>query len=109
MAWIRTVPLAEADEKLRKAIAGEQASQGLKSLAQDPPDLHMELRLESASNRFQVGELLPIEVLLSSSTPNHYLEPCELFSERTFGYPLCRFFSRWNFSVTPAEGRTEPG
>jgi hypothetical protein len=25
MTWIRTIPIAEADEKLRKAIAGEQA------------------------------------------------------------------------------------
>ena len=25
MTWIRTIPLVEADEKLRKAIAGEQA------------------------------------------------------------------------------------
>jgi alkylhydroperoxidase family enzyme len=25
MTWIRTVPLAQADEKLRQAIAGEQA------------------------------------------------------------------------------------
>ena len=24
MTWIRTVPLTEADEKLRRAIAGEQ-------------------------------------------------------------------------------------
>jgi alkylhydroperoxidase family enzyme len=25
MTWIRTIPIADADEKLRKAIAGEQA------------------------------------------------------------------------------------
>jgi hypothetical protein len=39
-------------------------------LAQDPSDLQVQLRLSNGSNRFQIGEAIPLEVVLSSTTPN---------------------------------------
>ena len=77
--------------------------------AAEPADLKMELRSATGSNRFQLGEVIPVEVLLSSSTANHYLEPCELFWEGCFGYPQCRFFNQWSFDVQPATGWTDVG
>jgi hypothetical protein len=73
-------------------------------LAQEPPDLQVQLRSATGSNRFRVGEEIPVEILVSSTTPNRYLEPCELLVERSFGFPQCRFFSRWVFAISPAEG-----
>jgi len=73
-------------------------------LGQEPSDLQVQLRFATRSNIFQIGELIPLEVVLSSTTPNRYLEPCELFSQRNFGYPQCRFFSHWSFTVTPEGG-----
>lgn len=77
---------------------------GQQSAPPEPVDLQVKLRSATGSNRFRMGESIPIEILLSSSTPNRYLEPCELFSERSFGFPQCRFFSRWSFSITPENG-----
>jgi hypothetical protein len=79
------------------------------SSVQEPADLKMELQSATRSNRFQLGEVIPVEVLISSSTPNHYLEPCELFWEGCFGYPQCRFMTRWSFDVTPATGWADIG
>ena len=76
-------------------------------LAEEPADLTMHLRTATGSNRFQIGEVIPIEVALSSIAPKHYLEPCELFSYRSFGFPQCRFFSKWSFTVTPVDGSTD--
>jgi hypothetical protein len=70
----------------------------------EPGDMQVELRIAKDSNRFRIGEAIPLELVLSSTTTNRYLEPCELFSERSFGFPQCRFFSRWSFSITPQEG-----
>ncbi len=72
--------------------------------AQEPSDLQVQLRSATGSNRFQIGEVIPLEVVLSSSTPNRYLEPCALFRESNFGFPLCRFFSKWSFTITPDGG-----
>jgi hypothetical protein len=47
-----------------------------------------------SSNRFQLGEVIPLEVLISSSTPNRYLEPCKMFWESCFGYPQCRYVTK---------------
>lgn len=82
--------------------------------AQDPPvqepaDLKVELRSATGSNRFQLGEVIPLEVLISSSTPNRYLEPCKMFWESCFGYPRCRFVTDWAFDVVPATGWTDIG
>ncbi|HKN71397.1 MAG TPA: hypothetical protein VJX30_10210 [Terriglobales bacterium] len=71
---------------------------------QEPPDLQVQLRSATGSNRFQVGEVIPLEAVFSSSTPNRYLEPCTLFRESNFGFPQCRFFSRWSFTITPEGG-----
>ena len=73
-------------------------------LAQSPSDLQVELRSATGSNRFQIGEVIPLELVLSSSSPNHYLEPCNLFNESHFGFPQCRFSSGWSFSITPDSG-----
>jgi hypothetical protein len=47
---------------------------------------------------------LPLEVVLSSSTPKRYLEPSELFIERTFEFAQCRFFSHWSLTIMPGGG-----
>jgi hypothetical protein len=77
---------------------------GQQPAASEPVDLQVQIRSGTGSNRFRIGEVIPLEVLLSSSTPNRYLEPCALFRESNFGFPQCRFFSRWSFSITPETG-----
>ncbi len=73
------------------------------------PDIKVDLRSATGSNRFQLGELIPLELLVSSPTPHRYLEPCKLFWEGCFGFPQCRFETVWSFSVTPATGWTDIG
>jgi hypothetical protein len=73
-------------------------------LAQEPSNLQVQLRSSTGSNHFQIGEVIPSQAVFSSSTPNRYLEPCALFRESNFGFPICRFFSRWSFTVTPNSG-----
>ncbi len=79
------------------------------SPAPEPADLKVELRSATGSNRFQLGEVIPLEVLISSSTPNRYLEPCTMFRESCFGYPHCRFFTDWSFDVIPNTGWRDIG
>jgi hypothetical protein len=79
------------------------------SSAQEPADLKVELRSATGSNRFQLGEVIPLEFLISSSTPKRYLEPCTIFWESCFGYPRCRFFTHWSFDVIPSTGWTNIG
>lgn len=79
------------------------------SSAQEPADLKVELRSATGSNRFQLGEVIPLEVFVSSSTPNRYLEPCKMFWESCFGYPQCRFVTHWSFDVIPNTGWTDIG
>jgi hypothetical protein len=79
------------------------------SSAKEPVDLKVELRSATGSNRFQLGEVIPLEVLISSSTPNRYLEPCKMFWESCFGYPRCRFVTHWSFDVIPSTGWTDIG
>jgi hypothetical protein len=79
------------------------------SPAQEPADLRLELRSATGSNHFQLGEVIPLEFLISSSTPNRYLEPCKMFWESCFGYPLCRFVTHWSFDVIPSTGWTDIG
>jgi hypothetical protein len=81
---------------------------GQNLLVQEPANLHIELRSATGSNRFQLGEVIPLEVLISSSTPNRYLEPCKMFWERCFGYPQCRFVTHWS-DVIPSTGWTDIG
>lgn len=76
---------------------------------QEPSGLRVQIRSATGSNRFQLGEVLPVEVLISSSTPNRYLEPCTMFWEGCFGYPQCRFVTHWSFDVTPSTGWTDIG
>jgi hypothetical protein len=75
-------------------------------IAQDAEhsDLHVELRSATGSNRFQIGEVIPLEAVLSSSNPTRYLAPCALFRESNFGFPQCQFFSAWSFTITPDSG-----
>jgi hypothetical protein len=72
--------------------------------AQAPADLTVKLRSESESNQFQIGEDIRLDVLFSSTSPGRYLEPCALFFTSHFGFPQCRFFNRWAFEITPADG-----
>lgn len=71
---------------------------------EDSSDLKVELRSATGSSRFQIGEEIPLQVSLSSDTPNRYLEPCRLFNESNFGFPRCRLFNHWSFSIRPAGG-----
>jgi len=82
---------------------------GQDSSAQEPADLKVELRSATGSNRFQLGEVIPLEVFVSSSAPNRYLEPCKMFWESCFGYPQCRFVTHWSFDVIPNTGWTDIG
>ena len=77
--------------------------------AQEPADLKVELRSATGSNRFQLGEVIPLEVLISSSTPKRYLEPCKMFWETCFGYPQCRFETTWSLDVIPSTGWVDIG
>jgi hypothetical protein len=70
----------------------------------EPADLQVQFRAATGSSRFRIGEVITVEVLLSSTTPNRYLEPCALFRESNFGFPQCRFFSRWSFAIVPDSG-----
>ncbi len=79
------------------------------SPAQEPTNLKLELRSATGSNRFQLGEVIPLEVLISSSTPNRYIEPCKMFWESCFGYPQCRYVTQWSFDVLPGGGWTDIG
>jgi len=79
------------------------------SPAPEPADLKLELRSANGSNRFQLGEVIPLEALISSSTPSRYLEPCTLFRESCFGFPRCRFFTHWSLDVIPSTGWTDIG
>jgi sugar lactone lactonase YvrE len=69
------------------------------SVAQGPSDLRVELRSATGSNRFQIGEVIPLQFVLSISTPKRYLEPCKLFDESHFGFPQCRFVTPWSFTI----------
>jgi hypothetical protein len=75
----------------------------------EPADLKVELRSATGSHRFQLGEVIPLEILISSTTPKRYLEPCKMFWESCFGYPQCRFVTHWSFDVTPNTGWTDIG
>ncbi len=79
------------------------------SPAQEPAGLKLELRPATGSNHFQLGEVIPLKVFISSAAPNRYLDPCKLFWESCFGYPQCRFESRWSFDVTPNTGWADIG
>jgi hypothetical protein len=76
-----------------------------------PSDLRVELRSTSGSNRFKVGEPIELQAIFSSKAPGRYLEPCGLFGKPNikpgFGFPLCRFFTRWSFTVKPDNGWTD--
>jgi hypothetical protein len=82
-----------------------------KSPVDGPPNLRVELRSTSGSNRFKVGEPIELEANFSSEAPGTYLEPCGLFGKPNikpgFGLPLCRFNSRWSFAIKPDNGWTE--
>jgi hypothetical protein len=80
------------------------ATCALPSRAQNVADLHVELRSATGSNRFQVGDVIPLQLVFSSSVPDRYLEPCLQLHTSCFGYPVCRFANHWKFSITPEEG-----
>src|SRR5580698_4742261 len=74
------------------------------SSEQEPKDLKIGLRSATGNSRFQLGEIIPLEVSLSSSAPGRYLEPCLLFVDTHFGSPECRFFNDWTFTISPEDG-----
>jgi hypothetical protein len=80
------------------------ATCALPSQAQNVADLHVELRSATGSNRFQVGDVILLQLVFSSSVPHRYLEPCLQLHRSCFGFPVCRFANHWKFSITPEEG-----
>jgi hypothetical protein len=77
---------------------------GQQSVRLDPDDLQLIFRSATNSNHFRVGEVIPLEIELSSATDNRYLEPCALFFESNFGFPQCRFRSHATFAISPENG-----
>ena len=77
--------------------------------AQEPVDLRVELRSATGSTRFQLDDVIPLEILISSSNRNRYLEPCEMFRQSCFGFPKCRFQTQWSFHVYPEAGWHDKG
>ena len=76
--------------------------------ATGPSDLRVELRSTSGTNRFEIGEPIELEAVFSSKRAGKYLEPCSLFGKPAlqpgFGFPMCRFFTQWSFSIKPDNG-----
>jgi len=76
----------------------------------EPADLRIELRSTSGSDRFKVGEPIELEAIFSSKAAGRYLEPCSLFGKPNikpnFGFPLCRFRTRWSMAIRPDNGWT---
>jgi hypothetical protein len=71
---------------------------------QGSQEVTVELRSATGSNRFQVGEVIPLELVFSTLVPSRYLEPCLLLYRSCFGYFICRFPNKWKFSITPEQG-----
>jgi hypothetical protein len=72
--------------------------------AQTAKDVNVEIRSGTGRNRFQLGEVIPLELVFSSSAPGKYLEPCIFLERSCFGFPICRFTNHWTLSITPKEG-----
>jgi hypothetical protein len=66
--------------------------------------LRVELHSATGSNRFHLGEAIPLVLIVSSTAKNQYLEPCRLFWKGCFGFPQCRFVTRWSLDITPKTG-----
>jgi hypothetical protein len=81
------------------------------ALLAQPSDLSLQLRSATGSNRFQIGELIPLEAVFSSGVQDRYLKPCGLFREfgglsmaSSWGSAVCRFANKWSFSISPDDG-----
>jgi hypothetical protein len=64
----------------------------------------VDFRTTTGSQVFHLGEVIPIQVSFSSTAPDRYLAPCNLFWHEGFGFPQCYFATPWQFTITPAEG-----
>lgn len=76
--------------------------------AQQPHDVAGGLHAKDHAATFYAGEVITLEASFTSSSPNKYLEPCEILIVRSFGYPQCRFFSPWTLSVQTPDGAWTP-
>ncbi len=74
------------------------------AFADEASGLSMDLRTTTGSNVFHIGEVIPIQVSVSSGKSHRYLAPCNLFWHPGFGFPRCYFATPWQFTITPAEG-----
>jgi hypothetical protein len=72
--------------------------------AQTTKDVNLEIRSGTGRTRFQLGEVIPLELVFSSSAAGKYLEPCLFLETSCFGFPICRFTNQWTLSITPKEG-----
>jgi hypothetical protein len=95
---------------MRRALAAVFLVLPLFATAQSPTGSGPsgELRAKDHAPTFQLGEVITLEASFTSQTPNKYLEPCELLSMRSFGYPQCRFFNPWSFSLQAPDGTWTP-
>ncbi len=89
---VRTLLLSLAVLSSHSAFAGEASG------------LSMDFRTTTGSHVFHLGEVIPIQVSLSSTAPDRYLAPCNLFWHPGFGFPQCYFATPWRFTITPGEG-----
>ena len=74
------------------------------AFADEASGLSMDFRTTTGSQVFHLGEVIPIQVSFSSTAPDRYLAPCNLFWHQGFGFPLCYFATPWQFTITPAQG-----
>ncbi len=72
--------------------------------AQTAKDVNVELRSGTGSNRFHLGEAIPLELAFSSSASGKYLGPCLFLNKSCFGFPICRFTNHWTLSIAPKAG-----
>ncbi|ABF40169.1 hypothetical protein Acid345_1166 [Candidatus Koribacter versatilis Ellin345] len=96
VSWIATVWIVLAAALHAQTLASQGSA-----------DLNVQLRSATGSNRFQVGEVIPLEMLFSSTSKGRYLAPCLPFRESNFGFPMCRFTNVWSFAVTPMDGAVD--
>jgi hypothetical protein len=71
--------------------------------SQEPKDLRVELTSATGSSRFQIGELIPIQVSFSSNTPRRYLHPC-WENDPQADWRDCRLSYSLSSAIVPAAG-----
>src|SRR6478672_2428342 len=74
------------------------------AFADEASGLSVDFRTTTGSQVFHLGEVIPIQVSFSSTAPDRYLAPCNLFLHLSFGELRCYFETPWQFTIFPAQG-----